>query len=64
MFWHSYLLNPFLNSDDPDYEYIFENTVIHLKDVVPKHVHITLTTDIDLDRPENERLQNTLTIDM
>jgi len=58
-----YIALPRIEGDDPDYEYIFENIVVHLKDIVPKHVHITFTADIDLDR-ENDRLQNILTIDI
>jgi hypothetical protein len=57
------LINIYYSSDD-EYDYIFDNIVLHVSEIVPKHVHMSLTADIDLDRPEQDHLQNTVVIDM
>jgi len=55
---------PRMENFDDQYEYIFDNIVLHVSDIVPKHIHINLTTDINLDREDNEIVVNTATMEM
>ncbi|CAG8590294.1 22967_t:CDS:2 [Cetraspora pellucida] len=50
---------PRLENSDDTYEYSFDNIVLHVSDIVPKHLHISLTSDINLDREPDDVVQNT-----
>ncbi|CAG8458314.1 18858_t:CDS:2 [Racocetra persica] len=50
---------PRLENSDDMYDYCFDNVVIHVPDIVPKHIHMSLTSDINLDREPNNVVQNT-----
>ncbi|CAG8490215.1 3984_t:CDS:2 [Dentiscutata heterogama] len=50
---------PRLENSDDNYEYSFDNIVLHVSDILPKHLHISLTSDINLDREANDIVQNT-----
>ncbi|CAG8547346.1 27062_t:CDS:2 [Dentiscutata erythropus] len=50
---------PRLENSDENYEYSFDNIVLHVSDILPKHLHISLTSDINLDREANDVVQNT-----
>lgn len=51
-------------SSDETYEYSFDNIVLHVSDIIPKHLHISLTSDINLDGDPNEVVQNTAIFEM
>ena len=38
--------------------------MLHVSEIVPKHVHMSLNADINLDREENDIVQYTITVDM
>jgi hypothetical protein len=59
-----YIALPRIENSDDEYDYIFDNIVLHLSEIVPKHVHMNLSADIDLDRPEQDHVLNTMTIDI
>lgn len=50
---------PRLENSDENYEYSFDNIVLHVSDILPKHLHISLTSDINLDREQNDIVRNT-----
>jgi len=50
---------PRIENSDEEYDYIFDNIVLHLADVVPKHLRMNFTADINLNRDEKDMLQNT-----
>ncbi|CAG8848351.1 28924_t:CDS:2, partial [Racocetra persica] len=50
---------PKLENSDDTYEFSFDNTVLHVSDIVPRHLHISLTSDINMDRVEEDVVQNT-----
>ncbi|CAG8466015.1 5841_t:CDS:2, partial [Racocetra fulgida] len=41
------------------YEYSFDNIVLHVSDIIPKHLHISLTSDINMERESEDVVQNT-----
>jgi hypothetical protein len=51
-------------SSDEEYDYIFDNIVLYLAEVVPKHLHMNFTADINLNRDEKDVLQNTAYFEM
>jgi hypothetical protein len=55
---------PRIENCDDQYEYIFDNIVLHVSDIVPKHLHISFTTDINLDREDKEVVINTGVIEI
>jgi hypothetical protein len=54
-----YLPLPRIENSDEEYDYIFDNIVLYLAEVVPKHLHMNFTADINLNRDEKDVLQNT-----
>ncbi|CAG8517785.1 12710_t:CDS:2 [Acaulospora colombiana] len=52
------------NSYDDQYEYIFDNIVLHVSDIIPKHLHISMTSDINLDREGEDVVRNTALIEI
>jgi len=55
---------PRIENSDEEYDYIFDNIVLHLADVVPKHLRMNFTADINLNRDEKDILQNTAYIEI
>jgi hypothetical protein len=53
-----YLPLPRIENSDEEYDFAFDNMVLHLPEILPKHVHFTLTSDINLDRESNNIVQN------
>jgi len=51
-------------SSDEEYDYIFDNIVLHLAEIMPKHLRMNFTADINLDRDEKDILQNTAYIEI
>lgn len=51
-------------SSDEEYDYIFDNIVLYLAEVLPSHLHVNFTTDINLGRNEQDILQNTAFFEM
>ncbi|KAF0378376.1 conserved fungal protein [Gigaspora margarita] len=50
---------PRMENYDDNYEFCFDNIVLHVSDILPKHLHISVTSDINLDREGNDVVQNT-----
>jgi hypothetical protein len=59
-----YLPLPRIENSDEEYDYIFDNVVLYLSELMPKHLHISFTTDINLDRDEKDMIQNTALIEI
>jgi hypothetical protein len=59
-----YLPLPRIENSDEEYDYIFDNIVLYLADVLPKHLRMNFTADINLDREEKDILQNTAYIEI
>ncbi|KAG9296973.1 hypothetical protein G9A89_001811 [Geosiphon pyriformis] len=60
----SYVALPRIEYEDEENSYIFDNIVLHIPHLVPQHIHLNLTTDINMDRPEDQLMQTTLSIDV
>ncbi|GBB87561.1 hypothetical protein RclHR1_01400014 [Rhizophagus clarus] len=54
-----YLPLPRIENSDEEYDYIFDNIVLYLAEILPGHLHVNFTTDINLSRDEKDILQNT-----
>jgi len=54
-----YLPLPRIENSDEEYDYIFDNIVLYLAEVLPSHLHVNFMTDINLGRNEQDILQNT-----
>ncbi|CAG8538574.1 2980_t:CDS:2 [Paraglomus brasilianum] len=59
-----YISLPRIENSDDQYDYVFDNIVLHVSEIVPKHVHMSLNADINLDREENDIVQYTITVDI
>jgi hypothetical protein len=59
-----YLPLPRIENSDDEYDYIFDNVVLYLSELLPKHLHMSFTSDINLDREENDVVQNTAFIEI
>ncbi|CAI2183236.1 12595_t:CDS:2 [Funneliformis geosporum] len=59
-----YLPLPRIENSDEEYDYIFDNVVLYLSELMPKHLHMSFTSDINLDREENDVVQNTAFIEI
>jgi len=59
-----YLPLPRIENSDEEYDYIFDNIVLYLAEVLPSHLHMSFTTDINLGRNEEDVLQNTTYIEL
>ncbi|CAG8551601.1 9234_t:CDS:2 [Funneliformis caledonium] len=59
-----YLPLPRIENSDDEYDYIFDNVVLYLSELMPKHLHMSFTSDINLDREENDIVQNTAFIEI
>jgi hypothetical protein len=53
-----YLALPKIENSDDQYDFAFDNVVLHMPEILPKHVHISITSDINLDREADNVLQN------
>jgi hypothetical protein len=51
-------------SSDEEYDYIFDNIVLCLAEVLPSHLHVNFSTDINLGRDEQDVLENTAFLEM
>ncbi|CAG8521543.1 11632_t:CDS:10 [Ambispora leptoticha] len=60
----NYIALPRIEHADDQNEYIFDNIVLHIPQLVARHIHLNLTADIDLDRQEDQVLENTITLDI
>jgi len=54
-----YLPLPRIENSDEEYDYIFDNIVLYIAEILPSHLHASFTTDINLGRDERDILQNT-----
>jgi len=54
-----YLPLPRIENSDEEYDYIFDNIVLYLAEILPSHLHVNFMTDINLAREEQDILQNT-----
>jgi hypothetical protein len=53
-----YLPLPRVESSDDEYDFAFDNMVLHLPEILPSHAHLTLTSDINLDRESTSLIKN------
>jgi len=49
---------------DENVEFIADNVIVHLYEFLPKHINIGLNADIDVERPEEDRVINIITIEI
>nr|CAG8523746.1 8326_t:CDS:2 [Entrophospora candida] len=49
---------------DENVEFIADNIIVHLYEFLPKHINIGLNADIDVERPEEDRVINIITIEI
>jgi len=59
-----YIPLPRIENSDEEYDYIFDNIVLYLAEILPKHLHVSFTADINLARDENNVLENTAFIEI
>ncbi|CAG8577418.1 856_t:CDS:10 [Ambispora gerdemannii] len=59
-----YIAVPRIEHADDQNEFIFDNIVLHIPQLLARHIHLNLTADIDLDRPDDQILENTITLDV
>ncbi|RHZ83681.1 hypothetical protein Glove_88g26 [Diversispora epigaea] len=55
---------PRIENSDDQYDYIFDNIVLHVAEIVPKHIHFSFNSDINLERGEDDIVQNTVLIEI
>lgn len=53
-----YLPLPRIENSDDEYDFAFDNMVLHLPEILPSHAHLTLTSDINLDRESTSLIKN------
>jgi len=53
-----YLPLPRIENSDDEYDFAFDNMVLHLPDILPSHAHLSLTSDINLDREATSSIKN------
>ncbi|CAJ0759943.1 19117_t:CDS:2 [Entrophospora sp. SA101] len=49
---------------DENVEFIADNIIVHLYEFLPKHINIGLNADIDVERPEEDRVINIITVEI
>jgi hypothetical protein len=59
-----YLPLPRIENSDEEYDYIFDNVVLYLSDIMPKHIHLSFTSDINLDREAHDVVMNTAFVEI
>lgn len=53
-----YLPLPRIESSDDEYDFAIDNMVLHLPEILPSHAHLSLTSDINLDRESTSLIKN------
>nr|CAG8612080.1 86_t:CDS:2 [Entrophospora candida] len=53
-----YVPLPRIENSDEEYDYAFDNFVLHLPEILPRHLHISLTSDVNLDNEDDNILKN------
>nr|CAG8435117.1 12369_t:CDS:2 [Entrophospora candida] len=53
-----YLPLPRIENSDDEYDFAFDNMVLHLPEILPSHAHLSLTSDINLDRESTSLIKN------
>lgn len=59
-----YIPLPRIENSDEQYDYIFDNLVLHVAEIIPKHIHISFHSDINLERDEDDTMRNTVSIEI
>ncbi|RIA97123.1 hypothetical protein C1645_871601 [Glomus cerebriforme] len=59
-----YLPLPRIENSDEEYDYVFDNIVLYLAEIVPSHLRMNFSTDINLGVDEKDILQNTAYIEI